>query len=309
MKYLNFNPYLYAILDSLIIGFSFLFSKIALNYATPFDILALRFTISFIALSGLILFKKITINYEKKSLLKICAVALFATAFYGLQTFGLVNASSSECGILQPTTPIFTMILSELILKERTTIWQKVSIVFSVIGVMYIFLMQGTGINFSEILGILFVVLSCLSGAFYIVLARSTLKEVPATVVSAASIFIGFLSFNIISVTSHFLKGNFDVFFAPPGNLQFVLSILYLGILSCLATSLLGNFALSKINAAKMSVFGNIRPVTAIFAGVFFLKEQLFYYHIIGTIMIIAGVIGANYTGYGSAKLTREKKV
>lgn len=58
---------------------------------------------------------------------------------------------------------------------------------------------------------------------------------------------------------------------------------------------MLNNYALSKIEAAKMSVFGNLRTVVAIFAGVFFLKEKIYYYHIIGSIMIILGVIGTNY--------------
>jgi drug/metabolite transporter (DMT)-like permease len=51
---------------------------------------------------------------------------------------------------------------------------------------------------------------------------------------------------------------------------------------------------LSKIEASKMSVFGNLATLISMIAGVIFLQEQLEYYHIIGAIMIIAGILGTN---------------
>jgi drug/metabolite transporter (DMT)-like permease len=300
LKDKNLTPYFSALSHTLIVGLSFLFSKTTLKYATPVDVLAFRFTVSFIAFLSLILFKKISISYEKKSLFKICLVGLLSTAFYSFQTLGLVHATSSECGILQPTTPIFTMILSGLFLKERTTIYQKISILLSVIGVIYIFIMQGASFDYTKVLGIFLLILSSLSGAGYSVLARRTLRDASITVISFASIFTGFLIFTTASVISHFLKGTLNQFPAPLQSFEFIASIIYLGILASLTTSLLSNYTLSKIEAAKMSVFGNVRTIIAIFAGVFFLKEQLFSYHIIGSIMIIAGVIGTNYAGHKS---------
>ena len=97
--------------------------------------------------------------------------------------------------------------------------------------------------------------------------------------------------------------GNLDQFFAPLGDTQFIISVLYLGILSSLVTSLLNNYVLTKIEAARVSVFGNLRIVVTIFAGVYFLKEQLLSYHIVGSLMIILGVIGTNYTGKKTKKM------
>jgi drug/metabolite transporter (DMT)-like permease len=65
--------------------------------------------------------------------------------------------------------------------------------------------------------------------------------------------------------------------------------------LSSLVTSLLTNYILSKIEASKMSVFSNLGTVISIVAGVIFLKEEIFYYHIIGSILIVGGVIGTNF--------------
>ncbi len=79
--------------------------------------------------------------------------------------------------------------------------------------------------------------------------------------------------------------------------MEFVLAILYLGILSSLGTSYLSNFALSKIEAAQMSVFSNVATLITIIAGVLFLQEAFHLYHLIGGIMIIIGVVGTNLVG------------
>jgi len=80
-------------------------------------------------------------------------------------------------------------------------------------------------------------------------------------------------------------------------NSDFLVAILYLGVFSSLGTSFLSNYALSKIEASKMSVFNNLATLITIFAGVMILHETLQYFHIIGAAIIIIGVIGTNYFG------------
>lgn len=289
--------YISAILHTLITGLSFLFVKTALKSASPTDVLAFRFTASFIALMIPILFKRVHIDYAGKNLLKICALALlYPIAFFSFQTFGLVHATSSEGGILASTAPIFTMVLSAVFLDEKTTFHQKASIFLSVMGVVYIFIMKGAIFDFTRVLGITLLLLSTLSVCGYNILARSALRQFSVTEVTFMMNLLGFLIFNITAVGTHLWKGTLNQFLIPLQNTEFIIAILYLGILSSLVTSLLNNYALTKLEAARMSVFGNLRTVVTIFAGVFFLKEQLFSYHIIGSLMIILGVIGTNYT-------------
>lgn len=101
------------------------------------------------------------------------------------------------------------MILSTVFLKGKTTFKQKTSILLSVLGVIYIFVMKGAYIDFTKILGILLILLSCLSGAGYSVLARTTLKEYSVTKVSFMMILMGFVFFNAMAIFNHFHKGPF----------------------------------------------------------------------------------------------------
>lgn len=293
--------YLAALTYTAIIGLSFMFVKIALRSANPLDILAFRFMASFIAVIISILFGWVKLNYSGDRLKKILPLAiLYPLMFFAFQTFGLQYADSSEAGIIQASAPIFTLILATYILKEKSNMWQKMSILLTVFGVVYIIIMKGASFEFSsfnDFKGIIFILLSALAFSGYSVLVRPLTKEFSSTELAYIMIIISFFVFNIVAIGKHLIDGTIITFFAPLVNLDFVLAILYLGVLSSLITAILTNYVLSHLEAAKMVVFANLATVITIIAGVVFLKEQIFYYHIIGCILIIGGVLGTNFLG------------
>lgn len=287
--------YLAAIVYAIIIGLSFLFTKIALKVSNPIDILAHRFMISFIAISIPVLLKWIRVDYTKDRIKKVIPLAiLYPLLFFGFQTFGLLYATSSEAGIIQASAPIFTMILASYFLGEKTSLRQKISISLSVLGVLYILIKKGSSIDLSNFKGIILLLLSALSFSGYSVMARKLTKDFTSMELSYIMITISFIFFAGFSIINHTVSGDIVQFFAPMKDIRFVISILYLGVLSTLGTSLLTNYVLSKLEASKMSVFANLGTVISILAGVIFLKEKIFYYHIIGSILIVGGVIGTN---------------
>ena len=291
----NSLVYVAATLYAMITGLSFLFTKIALGVGEPIDILAHRFTASFIAILIPVAFKWVKLNYSKERIKKIIPLALlYPMLFFGFQTFGLQYASSSEAGILLAAAPVFTLILATYFLKEKTSTLQKLSVILSVLGVIYILAMKGSTLDIKNIRGIVLLLLSALCFAGYSVMARNLTKEFTGTELSYMMITISFICFNLIAIGRHLVNGTIREYFIPIGNLNFVIAIIYLGVLSSLVTSLLTNYVLSKIEASKMSVFSNLGTVITIIAGVVFLNEEIFYYHIIGSILIVGGVIGTN---------------
>ncbi|KFM99212.1 DMT family transporter [Bacillus clarus] len=292
------KAYLSALLYSFIIGFSFLFVKLALTVTSPLDTLAHRFTVAFVIATIPIIFGFVKLNISFKNILALLPLAIFYPAlFFAFQAFGLVYTSSSEAGIIQAAIPIFTMILASYVLKEYTNTWQKTSVLISVIGVIYIFIMNGIGAHETSFIGVILILLSALSSAFYNVLARKMTKKFKLMDLTYTMTAIGFITFNFIAIVDHINKGTITVYFQPFTNGTFLISILYLGLLSSLLTALLLNYSLSYIEAAKISVFSNLSTLITIIAGVIFLHEQIAYYHIIGTIVIVLGVIGTNFLG------------
>ncbi|MED4582926.1 DMT family transporter [Brevibacillus choshinensis] len=294
-----------AILNAIIVGLSFIFVKMALTVASPIDTLAHRFTFAFVAATIPVLFGWVRLTIKPKEMAALLPLTLlYPTLFFALQTFGLVYTSSSEAGIIQATVPIFTLLMATFFLRE-TSSWLKIASTFlSVAGVIYIFVMKGAMVGAGNGIGTVLILLSALSLAGYSVLARKMTRSFHYIDITYMVSVIGFLFFNVWAVTRHIADGTMNQFFTPFQSPIFVVSVLFLGILSSLVTSFLNNFALSKMEASKLSVFNNLSTLVTVVAGTMFLQEHLALYHVIGAVLIVAGVIGTNYLG---AKTFRKK--
>ena len=287
--------YAAAIGHTFITGLSFMFSKIGLGYSTPWDLLAYRFTASFIAIMIPVAFKWIRFDFSREKIRNILPLALFyPLSFFAFQTFGLQHLTSSEASILLASMPVFTLVLASYFLKEQTSLLQKLSVLLSVAGVIYITASKGTSLDFTNMKGITMILLSALSFSVYSILVKRLAKNFTILEMSYTMIVISFIFFNTMSIGRHIINGTSGNFFAPLSEPGFIVSFVYLGVLSSLVASLLTNYALSKIDASKMCVFTNLSTVISIIAGVFFLKENIHFYHIIGSLMIISGVVGTN---------------
>ncbi|UKS25528.1 DMT family transporter [Paenibacillus sp. HWE-109] len=283
------------IIYSTIVGLSFLFGKLALTVATPLDSLAHRFTVSLIAATIPVLLGWIKLQIKIRDVLAILPLAvLYPSMFFAFQAFGLQFTTSAEAGIIHATVPIFTMLAAAYFLKERTTRLQQLATLLSVAGVVFIFIMKGTTIDLTNMKGTLLILLSALSSAGYSVLARKLALRIKVIAMTYVMTVIGFLVFNLMAVGQHLAEGTLSRYFEPFASPVFLVAILYLGVLSSLISSLLSNYALSKLEASKVSVFNHLATLVSIIGGSVFLNEHLAYYHIIGAAVIIAGVLGAN---------------
>ncbi|MFD2615908.1 DMT family transporter [Terrilactibacillus laevilacticus] len=287
--------YLSIILFAMIIGFSFMFVKITISYAHPLDILAHRFTIAFLIMLIPLVFGWMKLSLSPKDMLKLLPLALFNPVLYfSFQVLGLITITSSEAGIIQALLPIMTLFFASIFLKERMNLWQKGAICLSVIGVVFIFIMSGANLGHLHISGILLIFLSTSTYAAYNVCARKFAKDYRMDDMTISMITIGFISFNALSIGWHVANHSISDYVQPLFHLQYVLSVLSLGILASFFTFILTNFSLSILEASKVGIFMNLNTIVALFAGHFVLKEKLFYYHYIGTILVLIGVICVN---------------
>ncbi|WP_238905755.1 DMT family transporter [Clostridium sp. YIM B02506] len=289
-------PYFTALITNIIFGLSFLFTKKALMVSNPITLVAFRFLLAFIIMSLLIAFKVIKVNYKNKPMKWLIVLAIIEPIIYFIfETYGLQRTSSSLGGLMIALIPIVVTILAIYFLNEKPSRKQVLSIILSVSGVVLIILMDGSKNSGNSILGVLFLSVAVFSAAFFNIIARKISKHFTAIEVTYFMMFLGAIFFNIVSVSNHILNGSLTNYFEPLKSSSFVLSILYLGILSSIVAYFLANFTLSKMEASKSAVFANISTIVSILAGVIFLKENFHLYHTIGSAMILIGVWGTNY--------------
>lgn len=120
------KAYLAMSLYAIIVGFTFLFNKVALLYSSPLDILAYRFTIAFIGVIIALSVGLIKVKISKQLLKNMVLLVIFYPLLsFGFQIFGQQLTQSSEAGIIFATGPIFTMILATFFFKGKNHIITK----------------------------------------------------------------------------------------------------------------------------------------------------------------------------------------
>lgn len=293
-----FIVYLSAMGYALITGFSFYFGKLALAYAPPLVILAHRFAVAFAGLLFLWGIRVLRPGLSLRALLPVLPLALFyPLAFFGLQTFGLNLATSAEAGLLMAMIPVFTLLLSALILNEGTTLRQKLAMGLSVSGVLLILAANGARLQGVHTWGLLLLLFSSLSFAIYSVLARGLRTRFTPLQLTFVMIPVSLFGYTLPLWLQAIYLGQGALFWRPFSEPVYALSIVYLGLLSTLLTALMTSFVLSRISAVKMSVFGNVSTLISMLAGVVLLEEILGPFHWLGALLIILGVIGVNLFG------------
>jgi drug/metabolite transporter (DMT)-like permease len=296
---MNKKGHISGIFFSIIFGFSFMMSKTALAHVSPIGLIAYRFLLAYLVFEVLRLTKVIKIKINKKALPSIILVAIFQPVLYFLfETYGLAKTTSAEAGLMIALIPIFVTILSSFILKEKPKALQVVFIIISVGGVLLIQIFK-SGLNFeSSSIGFGLLLMAVISAALFNIASRNASKEHKPYEITYIMMLMGALSFNSIYIIELISKDSLAMYFANLGNLQVLLPILYLGIVASIIGFFLVNFSLGVLPAHVSSIYANISTIVAVIAGALFMHETIYYYHIIGGVMIIAGVYGAARINY-----------
>jgi drug/metabolite transporter (DMT)-like permease len=296
------KAHLAGILFSTIFGFSFMFSKIAMTYVTPVGLIAYRFLVAIIAFELLRLFKIVKIRFDKSLFKPLLYVVIFQPILYFIfETYGLFLSTSGEAGMMIALIPIFVTIFSALILKEKPSKVQVLFILLSVSGVMLIQLSKTTEGLFTEMLGFLLLLGAVLSAAMFNIASRSASKNATPYEVTYFMMLSGAIAFNVLYIIQLVLNQSLTDYLIIFKEINLLLPILYLGIVASIGGFFLVNLALYLLPAHVTSIYSNIATIVAIIAGATLLNEDIFLYHIIGSLMIIAGV-------YGTVRFSKHKQ-
>lgn len=289
--------YAVSLLFTLFVGFSFLFAKLGVGASSPLELITYRFNIAVISIVIALAFKLVKVDFKKKSIRKVQMVALCYGGFIGLQAIGLKYATSVEGGIIFAIIPIITMMIAAALLKEKTNTKQKLFVSLSVFGVVLMFIMSAGGVNRMSFLGLFILFFSSVSLALSNVLTRKIRGLFTPTEISFVIVTSCCVIFNAITIGTRIQAGTLSQYFEPLGNLNFVISVLYLGITCTFLTSLMISYMLAHMEAVKATLFGNVSTAISIVAGVLVIGEPLQIYHIICTLLIIVGVAGTSLAG------------
>lgn len=308
---MKLHPYLCATIVAIIFGFSFLFTKNALDFVTANQLMAVRFSVAAITMTVLWAIKAIRINLKGKPLWKVLVLAIFQPVIYFFyETLGVDLTSSSEAGLVIALIPVFVTILGAIFLKEIPNMRQTICVILSVMGVVLIVLGGDPLVTSSHIFGFLALLIADLSAAAYHILSRYLSPSFKPVELTFVMMWVGALFFGGLAV--------FDIL-RRPTNIDSLLffvtkrevwgAILYLGIISSVVAFFGMNYNLSKIEASRAAVFSSFSTIISVIAGYFFRGEGIYWIHIVGGTFILLGVWGVNKFAQSQIVQTSPKEV
>ena len=113
-----------AIAGNVIFGLSFMFSRVVLLTVDTFVMLALRFSIAFLAMNVLVVARVVKVDL-KKDLRPLLALGLFQPVLYfTFESLGIKLTNSVISGSMIATVPVAGMLLGAVFLTERFTVRQ-----------------------------------------------------------------------------------------------------------------------------------------------------------------------------------------
>jgi drug/metabolite transporter (DMT)-like permease len=188
------------------------------------------------------------------------------------------------------SSPVFSIVLAAIFLKERITSLRIVGLLLCIAGIIYL-IAQGSweklkAFHFSE--GDVFILSGALAFAIYNIFVRKKPKGI-----SAMSFLFVIFSTGAILLLPFFI---YEVLNTPAVNwdINLALIILYLGVGTSVIAFLCWNVAISRLGAARTALFGNLIPIFASIEAVLLLDEKVTMIHLISGITVITGLVIAN---------------
>jgi drug/metabolite transporter (DMT)-like permease len=296
MQHSRVLAYVSGVVYSALFGFSFMFTKGALDQIDPVRLIGFRFIIAAASVSLLLLTGKFHLNLRGKNLLPVLAVALFEPiAYFVFETTGIRYSTSSQAGMMIALIPIVVVILSAIFLRERPTVLQVVFVVVSVAGVAFIGLMQessGAGLDWRGPAALMGAVISA---GLFTISSRSASRKFTPFEITFVMMWTAAIVFNAGGVVQFAIQGRLGEYLVPWGNVKVLGPLFYLGFGSSFLAYFLVNYTLSHLPASQASVMANLTTVISIAAGVVLLNEAFLWYHALGAVLILLGVWGTNY--------------
>ena len=263
--------------------------------------LAFRFMIGFIVLTLLLIFGFQKVNYKGKPIrLIILCGAMNPLISQVLETTATTYAPTSQMAIFHSLTPLLIIMLSILINREHPTRRQVFFMAVSISGLLLINLVGGQ-MEGSTTLGLVLILFVCLTLAFHRVFMRRASGSFTAFEIIYITTGMGALSFSATTLIRYSANGQLDTFFDGLLTFNFIVPILYMGILSSVVAFLCLAYSSAHLPIAVSSSAAKLSSVISILVGIFLLGEAFRPIDVIGSIITISGVIGISLSYNASA--------
>ncbi len=276
---------------------NFFSGKVAfLTELTPFKLSFFRWILALIILLPFTYNQIIKdLDYYRKNILLMTIISILGVTFFNSFTYiSLRSSMVINSTLMASIAPVMMIGFSWVIFRTKTTKPQFAGIILSLIGAFCIIL-KGSLNNLYNLYftsGDLWMIAAVISWCLYSVL----LKKIDSKTSQLANLEV-MIIIGIIFITPFYIFESANSTYLPSSALDFVI-ISYVAIFASIVAFFSWNKGVSIIGPNRASLFLHLIPVFSAIWAISFLDEKFAFFHIIGVIFILSGIILSNIKSY-----------
>lgn len=265
------------IIVAIIWGSGFTFSAVALDFFSPFQILAIRFTLAFLLMCLFFFkqFKHINIQSIKKGII----LGVFLYFAFMFQTIGLVYTTPSKNAFLTAFNVVLVPVITAIVYKKGLNRASIIGALLSIIGIAIMSLDNFTQINIGDLLTLI----CALFFALQIFYTNEFVQNENIFVLNTVQIGTAAVLGNIVALVRN------DAI--QPLTSRGVVSVIYLGAISTMLAFLLQTAAQRYTTGTETAIILSTEAVFGMVFSAILLKEVITGKMLLGSALILAGVL------------------
>lgn len=263
------------------------------NLIPPLGIFTLR------SLIAGALFWIVSLFMPKEKIDKKDYIRIFAASMLGFLTcqvtflVGIPHITPMDCSILTAMSPIYTMGIAALVIKEPVT-WQKAGgVAISFAGIIYLIISRVAapgGVTESTPFGIFMIILNSLSFSMYLGIFKPLISKY-----SAVTFMKWIFLFSACVSTPLSLKGLIAVEWSSIPSIQYA-ELAFLIVCATFVTYFLIPVSQKRIKPTLVSMYSYIQPIIAIIISIAIGMDSLTWQKVLAAVMVFGGVIIVSYS-------------
>ena len=284
------QAYLFLILTTLFWAGNFIVGEQASRFdIPPFTLNFYRWTFAWLILAPFtikeIIEKK---NHIIENIKLIIVLGITSITIFNSIVYYSLNFTQVISGVLMISTiPVMIIVFCWILKIEKSNVYQILGVIFSLFGVIVIItkadLVILLNLNFNR--GDLWMVVAMFSWAMYSALLRKKKLEISQLsllqiIISAGLVFL-FPAYLIELSLGH----------KTSIHLPFILILTYVVFFPGLASFIFWIKGISIIGSNRAGIFLHLIPIFSTIMAIIILKEKFMFYHLIGALLIVAGII------------------
>jgi len=231
------------------------------------------------------------LEYYKKNILLMTVISILGVTIFNsftyisLQTTMVINST-----LMASVAPVMMIGFSWLIFRTKTTTLQFTGIVLSLLGAFAIVLKGNLNnlYNLYFTAGDLWMLGAVISWCLYSVL----LKKIDSKTSQLANLEV-MIIIGVIFIIPFYIMESFNSTYLPSTGLDLVL-ISYVAVFASIVAFFSWNKGVSIIGPNRASLFLHLIPVFSAIWAISFLNEKFAFFHVIGVLFILSGIILSN---------------